>query len=165
MENLNIMSDQTETQYLYIITNPAWPGWVKIGHTLDPYECLQEHDNATPRRDFRMNPFVVQDGEVSALHFRDALYADEAYITVRGDWYEVSYEDALAILARCQLKADRAAAEAHGEINLYAMFKCFDARAMVRYAEDGVWCPTQEGSPFVLPKALPKIMQGVALLN
>lgn len=41
-------------EYVYLVTNPAWPGWVKVGRTENPKSRLSVFQVAAPFRDYEM---------------------------------------------------------------------------------------------------------------
>lgn len=43
--------------FVYIVTNPAFPGWFKVGMTTDPARRLASYQTACPERAFRMEHF------------------------------------------------------------------------------------------------------------
>lgn len=39
--------------WVYLIVNPAWAGWVKVGKTTEPERRLRDYQTASPYRDYR----------------------------------------------------------------------------------------------------------------
>lgn len=40
--------------FIYLVTNPAWPGWVKCGMAVDPLDRVNSFQTASPFRDFEL---------------------------------------------------------------------------------------------------------------
>jgi len=43
---------QVKEGYVYVITNPAWPDWVKIGMAIDAEDRLNGYQTSSPMRDY-----------------------------------------------------------------------------------------------------------------
>jgi len=44
----------TKSGYVYVITNPAWKGWVKIGMAIDAEDRLKSYQTSSPYRDYQL---------------------------------------------------------------------------------------------------------------
>lgn len=68
--------------YVYIITNPAFPGYFKIGSALDVKKRLAQYQTYCPKRDF----------EMPVYYFSNDRYAEEKeyhkQLKCVGEWYE-----------------------------------------------------------------------------
>lgn len=81
--------------YLYVITNPAWPGWCKIGRTTNIRSRLRTYQTGSPLRDYH-------------LHYhrwvRDVVAAEEVLKnTFKGtekthEWHRLHPDDAANLL-------------------------------------------------------------------
>tara|TARA_R110002153_G_scaffold128995_2_gene277581 strand:+ start:1417 stop:1986 length:570 start_codon:yes stop_codon:yes gene_type:complete len=97
--------------YVYVITNKAWPGWVKIGMAIDPEERLSGYQTSSPHRDFILEHYVASSdrrkSEIEA-HTRALPLATDS----KGEWFKLSVEQAITILDnldeqhRTAIKAD-----------------------------------------------------------
>ncbi|QDH47329.1 hypothetical protein SB_095 [Salmonella phage vB_SenS_SB9] len=45
--------------YVYAITNPAFPGWVKIGASVDAETRLNQYQTYSPHRDYKLEGYVM----------------------------------------------------------------------------------------------------------
>lgn len=45
--------------YVYLITNPAFPGWVKIGASIDAETRLNQYQTYSPNRDYKIEYYVM----------------------------------------------------------------------------------------------------------
>ena len=83
--------------YVYVITNKAWLGWVKIGMAIDPEERLSGYQTSSPHRDFTLEHYVASSdrrkSEVEA-HTRALPLATDS----KGEWFKLSIEQAITIL-------------------------------------------------------------------
>lgn len=83
--------------YVYYVDNPAWPGWAKIGRALDPYERRNGYQTGSPHRDYRLVHYVYSSDRYAAE--RQAHEHAEAIATRhRGEWFEITPEDAVRVL-------------------------------------------------------------------
>ena len=76
--SLENFKDSAQGQ-VYIITNPAWKGWVKVGMAIDPTDRLKNYQTSSPFRDYTLlYSYEVNDrraGETAA-HARLAKECD-----------------------------------------------------------------------------------------
>jgi len=83
--------------YVYAITNPAWPGWVKIGMTIDIDGRLAAYQTYSPGNDYSVAHSVkVRDRRRSEAlaHWR----ASDASAGVSGEWFRIPMTEAANIL-------------------------------------------------------------------
>ena len=74
---------------VYIITNPAWEGWVKVGMAVDAMDRLKNYQTSSPFRDYTLlYSYEVNDrraGE-SAAHARLAKECDNI-----NEWFRIPH--------------------------------------------------------------------------
>lgn len=81
--------------YLYVITNPAWPGFVKIGRSTNATSRFRTYQTASPHRDYRL--FYVR-------WFPDVCRAERTFRhlfnghAVNGEWHLMHPEDAAHLI-------------------------------------------------------------------
>ena len=87
--------------YIYILTNPAWPDWVKIGRNA---KCsrgglegrIRSYNTSSPLRDYACEYFIeVKDTGLVERYFKDR-YEDSC-----SEWYNISVEDAKNVINQC----------------------------------------------------------------
>ena len=86
--------------HVYAITNPAWPGWVKIGMTIDIDGRLAAYQIYSPGKDYSVAHSVeVRDRRRSEAfaHRR----ASDASAGVSGEWFKIPMAEAANILELC----------------------------------------------------------------
>ena len=77
--------------YVYAITNPAFPGWVKVGQSHEPDRRLASYWTADPYRDYQM-PFRkrFQDRKNAEKKVHDAL--KNITSDWNGEWFRLNLE-------------------------------------------------------------------------
>lgn len=77
---------------VYIMTNPAYDGWVKVGMAVDARDRLKNYQTSSPFRDFELVMFTKfkdrRDAE-AAIHRRLAQRFEQ-----RNEWFKCSVEEA-----------------------------------------------------------------------
>ena len=75
--------------FVYILTHPAWPGYVKIGRACDPEQRLASYQTGCPMRAYRMFEAVY----FGNCQFAEAeLHARLHNARVHGEWFALSAE-------------------------------------------------------------------------
>ena len=73
---------------VYIITNSAWPEWVKIGMAIDAEDRLNGYQTSSPMRDYKlMYSVATQDRRTTEAA---AHKAAEKIAERRGEWFKMS---------------------------------------------------------------------------
>jgi len=74
--------------FVYIITNPAFPDWVKIGRAFDPESRLKGYQTGSPHRDYKLE---------YAVYFKDCVFAErEIHARLKpayprsGEWFRIN---------------------------------------------------------------------------
>lgn len=81
--------------YIYIMTNPAWDNWVKIGRAINLDKRLESYNTSSPFRDFKI--------EYSTQIFNPILierYFFEKYGKDNSEWFNLSVEEAIDEIER-----------------------------------------------------------------
>ena len=73
---------------MYIITNSAWPEWVKIGMAVDAEDRCNGYQTSSPMRDYKLMYAVSTDDRRKAEHA--AHKAAEKIAERRGEWFKMS---------------------------------------------------------------------------
>ena len=85
--------------YIYLITNPAWEGWIKIGKAVNPNDRCLSYQTSSPFRDYKLEMAIpVHDrslSETKAHKEANKLSADR-----KGEWFKLSIEDAKNLLLK-----------------------------------------------------------------
>jgi len=84
--------------YVYIITNPAWPEWIKVGMAVDADDRCNGYQTGSPFRDYEViYSFETEDRRSSE---RDAHTLLEQFAEDRrGEWFKIDTEYAIDLLS------------------------------------------------------------------
>ena len=80
--------DRAKPGYVYAVTNPAWPGWVKVGMAVDSQDRLNSYQTGSPLRDYELLcDFKSEDktADERKAHMLLRAVASE----FRGEWFKV----------------------------------------------------------------------------
>ena len=83
--------------YIYIMANPAWKGWVKIGMAVDAEDRLKGYQTSSPLRDYKLELAVAVDNRREAesiAHERASWIAQEE----RCEWFKMPLDSAIEIV-------------------------------------------------------------------
>ena len=89
--------DSIKEGYVYVITNKAWPEWVKIGMAIDAEDRLNGYQTSSPMRDFILEHSVASTDRRKSekeAHTR----ALPLSLDSKGEWFKLSVEQAITIL-------------------------------------------------------------------
>ena len=97
-----LRSHTTNTQisfkpgYVYAVTNPAFPGWIKIGSALDVYGRLATYQTSDPFASFKIEAYILVDDRVKVEH---SVQKELTISPHRGEWFQVGLEKVKEIFA------------------------------------------------------------------
>jgi len=89
--------DSIKEGYVYAITNPAWPEWVKIGMAVDADDRCNSYQTSSPFRDYKIEHVVVTNNR-RAAEAEAHKAANKIAKEVRGEWFKLDIEQAKTIL-------------------------------------------------------------------
>ena len=75
--------------YIYILTNPAYPEHVKIGRTISPLNRLTTYNTGSPFKDYRYE-FLKETEKAQEIE----NYFSEKYNSIN-EWYELTVDEAV----------------------------------------------------------------------
>jgi len=88
-------TEKTKEGYIYIITNPAWPGWVKVGKALDADKRVAAYQMYSPFKDYVCErTFHVPDVHAVEHAFHRGRKKDN------GEWYQMTVDKAASIVEK-----------------------------------------------------------------
>ena len=88
---------QIQEGYVYVITNKAWPDWVKIGMAIDAEDRLSGYQTSSPHRDYVLEHSVYSNNRRKAeqqAHTRATKLASET----NGEWFKLTVQQAIEVL-------------------------------------------------------------------
>tara|TARA_R100000951_G_scaffold82311_1_gene70035 strand:+ start:48 stop:635 length:588 start_codon:yes stop_codon:yes gene_type:complete len=89
--------DYIKEGYVYVITNKAWPEWVKIGMAIDAEDRLNGYQTSSPMRDFVLEYSITSNDRRKSekeAHTRALPLATDS----KGEWFKISVQQAITIL-------------------------------------------------------------------
>ena len=98
--------------YVYIITNRAWPDWIKIGMAIDADDRCNGYQTSSPHRDYVLEYSVSTEDRrelEKKAHTKAAKLASES----NGEWFKLDVETAKHILDKLNEHGRRATKEAN----------------------------------------------------
>ena len=95
-QSLAKYSTSTEGQ-VYIITNPAWKGWIKVGMAVDANDRCNGYQTSSPMRDYKL---------VYSKDFKDRRTAEakahklcaEKATDQNSEWFKINIKDAINLI-------------------------------------------------------------------
>jgi hypothetical protein len=90
--------EKTSEGEVYLIMNPAWPEWVKVGKAAIATDRLSNYQTSSPFRDY----IIIKSVKTKDRHATetDLLIRFEAEsVERRGEWFKISKEKASELLA------------------------------------------------------------------
>jgi hypothetical protein len=102
--------DTIKEGYVYVITNKAWPDWVKIGMAIDAEDRCNGYQTSSPFRDYVLEYTVTTDDRRKSereAHTKAAKLASET----NGEWFKLDVETAKQILDNLNEHGRRATEE------------------------------------------------------
>ena len=81
---------------VYIITNPAWEGWVKVGMAVDANDRAGNYQTASPYRDYELG-YVVETKDRRATETETHARLGDLF-EQRNEWFKCSVEMAKRII-------------------------------------------------------------------
>jgi hypothetical protein len=88
--------DQDTDGSVYGITNPAWPGRVKIGWSRDPEKRVKGYNMYSGGEDYVLQFYFHAPGEAAEAACHTVLESK----WVRGEWFEVLLEEAEEVVKK-----------------------------------------------------------------
>ena len=81
---------------VYIITNPAWEGWVKVGMAVDAQDRLSGYQTSSPHRDYKLE--YVVDTQLRRVLESDTHELLSDLFEQKNEWFKCSVEIAKRII-------------------------------------------------------------------
>ena len=81
---------------VYIMGNPAWPEWVKVGMAIDSEDRLSNYQTSCPQRDYVL--YYSYDTEDRRKAESKAHYKLAQQFERRNEWFKCSPEEAIEVL-------------------------------------------------------------------
>lgn len=93
---------------VYIISNPNFKGWVKVGMAVDANDRLNNYQTSSPFRDYKLDyTFDTEDRRASEAAAHNAL---DSRFPRNGEWFKCSPRQAWSIIANVVNQSNKKAA-------------------------------------------------------
>ena len=90
--------NQVKAGHVYIISNPAWPEWVKVGMAIDAADRCCNYQTSSPFRDY-----VVEYSFASTNRREDESVAHQKLAAIsqdrRGEWFKLPVSKAIGCIS------------------------------------------------------------------
>ena len=94
--------DGVQAGSVYVITNKAWPEWVKIGRAIDANDRLRSYQTGSPLRDYWIvysRRFDDVNAAERKAHLIAARITDTPWNKVdNGEWFKLTEQQAIDVL-------------------------------------------------------------------
>jgi len=85
--------------HVYIISNPCWDGWFKVGMAVDPEDRCNSYQTSSPFRDYKL---------CYNKYFKDRRSAEKtahkklkkSSLKYKGEWFKVSIKEAIKTIEK-----------------------------------------------------------------
>ncbi len=81
---------------IYVVTNPAWPDWVKVGRAVDADDRTNSYQTGSPLRDYKLEwsqPVWDRMAAEAEAHKRLAKVAEQS-----NEWFKIGVAEAIQII-------------------------------------------------------------------
>ena len=89
--------EKTDEGYVYIITNPCWSNWVKVGMAIDAKDRCNQYQTSSPHRDYKLCYSKFFDDRSSAEKKAHTLLKKESEDN-KGEWFKIKQDIAQEII-------------------------------------------------------------------
>lgn len=86
--------NRSKKGYVYLVSNPAWQGWFKVGMAIDANDRLGSYQTGSPYRDYELRHKVLCKDRRKAEAF---LHEQLSNFPNRGEWFEMTLNEALSV--------------------------------------------------------------------
>ena len=95
-KNIGELEGRSREGFVYIISNPVWPGLVKIGHAFDTQDRLASFNTGDPHRAYVLEFSRYFEDRIAAEAGMHALLHD---CRGQGEWFQISADEAFLRLS------------------------------------------------------------------
>ena len=88
----------TTEGYVYIINNPCWKGWIKVGMAIDAEDRCNGYQTSSPLRDYKLCYSKFFEDRKEAEKIAHSLLKKEAKDN-KGEWFKIKQNKAIEIIS------------------------------------------------------------------
>ena len=89
----NLLYDKEKSGHVYVITNPTWKGWVKVGMAIDAEDRCKQYQTSSPYRDYTLQYKKFFANRSKAEQEVHKILINKGK-TFNGEWFQVSVKEA-----------------------------------------------------------------------
>ena len=89
--------EKTSEGYVYIISNPCWDGWIKVGMAVDAKDRCNQYQTSSPFRDYKLcynRKFKDRKSAEQKAHSKLKKISTKH----KGEWFKVSVNEATKLI-------------------------------------------------------------------
>lgn len=86
--------------FVYIMSNPAWKGYYKIGYSLEPRDRLIQAQVFSPFGDYKIEGYYISS---NAREMESFIHNKLSKFHVRGEWFNVKLDNLRKLIKRNKL--------------------------------------------------------------
>jgi len=90
--------DKTEEGEVYVITNPAWPDWVKVGKAVSTEDRLNGYQTSSPYRDYQVVTTITVHNRHEEERRMHRMVGERATQRI-GEWFKIELDVVKAIFS------------------------------------------------------------------
>ena len=91
---------RSQSGWIYVVTNPKWKNWVKVGVTRNLKKRLSSYNTSSPNRDFRIEWHKYHDKSTELESIIHDLPTLNPFRGHSKEWYNLSAKDCIPIIER-----------------------------------------------------------------
>ena len=88
---------------VYIISNPSWKGWIKVGMAIDAEDRCKQYQTSSPLRDYKLEFKKYFNDRRKAEHLAHTI-CDEKSTKRKGEWFELDIRTAIECIENINIE-------------------------------------------------------------
>lgn len=92
-----MLYNKEESGDIYIISNPSWKGWIKVGMAIDAKDRCKQYQTSSPFRDYKLHYSRFFNDRKDAEKKAHKLLKKKSE-EKKGEWFKISKQDAKNII-------------------------------------------------------------------
>ena len=93
--------EKSNVGHVYIVSNPAWEGWYKVGMAVDADDRCRSYQTSSPMRDFKLEYFKFFDDRRNAENIVHLKLSTTDY-EKRGEWFNAPLNEIVSVIKNIQ---------------------------------------------------------------
>lgn len=92
-----MLYNKEESGDIYIISNPSWKGWIKVGMAIDAEDRCKQYQTSSPFRDYELHYSKFFNDRKDAERKAHKILKKKSEEN-KGEWFKISKQDAKNII-------------------------------------------------------------------